>query len=238
MSNPTRSVFEGFPKTVETTKNNEEKVIIVNAKAISPLLAKIADFMTKHSTIFAGITCISLAAYNAHETGYIFTSKEQWQYAGLATLPALTFAGLHFGLYHLFRSHVEIEFSDDLITIKTLFKTYIFDRKQRHKFTAREHRKTKKENESLRLKASKRRVRWWSLPFKHYYSDAYELAFEHMGQRTVIMSIFKHKTMEMILNRLVACDEIIEGYCQKGSGQSLTPEGDWSEQSGDLHDTF
>lgn len=237
MSKQPRSVFEGFPKTIETIEN-DKKTITVYAKAVSPLMVKFADFLAKYTTIATALACFCLAVYSAYETSLVFTAQEYWQFSGLAALPVLTFASIRFSLYHLFRNHVKIEFTDDVISIRTLFKTHLFDRKQRHKFTAREHQKAAREKDSLKLKETKRRVRWWSLPFKHYYSDSYQLAFEHMGQRTVIMSIFRHKTMELILNRLIACDEVIEGYNQKGSGQSLTPEGDWSDHSGDLHDAF
>ncbi len=237
MSAHPQSVFKGFPRTLETGKN-AEKTITVYAKAVSPLMVKIADFLAKYTTIPATFGCVSLGVYNIYETGLVFSNKEYWQLAALAALPVLTYICVRFGLYHLFRNHVIIEFTDNVISIKTLFKTHLFDRKQRHKFTAREHQKATREKRSLKLKETKRKVRWWSLPFKPYYSDAYELAFEHMGQRTVIMSIFKHKKMELILNRLIACDEVIEGYNQNGSGQSLTPEGDWSEHSGELQDAF
>lgn len=226
MANDAKSPLSGAPKTIQDTFDGDIERITVYAAALTPIRARLSDWVSTATGCIALIGAI-LAALQTGEAPI-------WQFGALAAAPVLAFFGSRMALYHLLRKSVRVVFTPDEFVIHGLFRTRRFDRNMPHKFALYSHDKAKREAEIIRFRVSgmKRSLRLF--PPKHYLGASFHLSFEYLDQRNDILTIYRLKDAHRIIARLKACDTIMDGYAHKGTGQALTPEQDWSPQPGGL----
>jgi len=231
MSVKVRSVLDGFPKTIDgKTKDGQEKLTVMPT-AIVPRMAKISDITAK---IVCGLS-VPATIYEA----FLIQLNEPWHYFGLLGLPVAAYLGTKWYLRHLFTFTKRFEFTPELFIVRrVLLSNIVVDRSLPGKFTLYIHNAAQEEKENIENKKANRVKRWWNLPIRVYYGNSYHLAYEYMGQRIDIMTIFGSKKANLILSRLNNCNRIMDGYASKGQGQALRPEDEWDGQSGQLNDTF
>jgi hypothetical protein len=226
----TRSPFAGGPETIEETLPNGTKQITVLPKAITPLRAKLADWL---SNLMTG-TAFCGAVYSATLIG----DAPAWQFAALLGAPFAALPFMRMGLYHAFQKKARVVFTPETFTAHKLFCPKSFDRNMPHSFAIYYHDKKDREAEIIADKVSARAGRWWAFfPPKKYFGKSYYLSFEYMGQRNDLMLVYKYKKAQEILARLNACDEVMNGYHCKGRGQALKPQDEWTPQAGSLEDS-
>lgn len=218
---------DGFPRTrIIKSKDGAPDEHLIQAMYLTPIGARVAD---KLSLLLGGASIIGTAKAAA------FFEPSGWVTgAAMATAPFVTAMASRNGLYHLFRKPKSVMFTPDGFEVRGLFGAKAYKRDISHNFSIRQHHKTEREDAICNF--FEYRLPWWLIlkPFKRYLGEAYYVTFEYMGQRNNLMLVYKHKTAEKILNRLNACDKIMDGAAGNGRGEVLRPEDEWPTQTGSL----
>lgn len=226
MENGRQSPFEGQPTTTKITDDKGRTNYKVDIQAMTPLRARIADWLSTTASIltFGGGVFI---AFNLSEpdTAKVFALLA-------APIPAYFIA--KGALYEVMQKTVSVMFTPDEFTVSTAFGTKRFDRNMPHKFTLYVHDKAQREEEVLSYRESKRQHHWWAWKLKRYFGRSYHLSFDYLDQRNVLLTIYKRKTAHKILTRLNAVRQVMDNQTNQGAGQALSPEEDWSQQAGGL----
>lgn len=222
------SPFSGFPRTIveENCKDGVSLKHITNPRFQGPWLAKISDAVKWLSA--------TSAAGGALYVGLQYDISYLALAASTVAAPAITFVACHFGLPHVITRSARVMFTPEHFVHLGLFKVRKYDRSLPHSFALFAHRKADREEERLSYKESKSAGRWWQGAPKRYYGNSYHIAFQFMGQRHDLMTVYRHETASKILARLKASDEAMESKVGGGRGQALKPEDEWADQSGVL----
>lgn len=223
-----RTPFEGFPRTIVEEGHADGTALkhTTTPRYQGPWLARISDWLR------AGLTLVSVGA--ASYAGLQLNSHDPVMISSLVAAPFATYAACHFGLPKLIRRSARVVFTPDHFIHYGLIKPKVFDRSLPHSFALFTHRKADREEERLSYKESKSAGRWWQGARKRYYGNSYHIAFQYMGQRHNLMTVYQHEIASKILARLKANDEAVEAKVGGGRGQALKPEDEWVDQSGSL----
>jgi len=218
---------DGFPRThvIKSSDDSPDKHLI-EALYLTPMGARVADKLSLLLGIASIVAVIKASAY-FEPTGWITC-------AALIAVPIATAFGARKALYTLLRRPKSVMFTPDGFEVHGFFRTKVYKRDISHSFSIRQHHKAEREDAICNF--FEYRLPWFLIlkPFKRYLGDAYYVSFEYMGQRNNLMLVYKHKTAEKILNRLNACDRIMDGSVGNGRGEVLRPEDEWPTQTGSL----
>ena len=187
--------------------------------------------------ICAGLATCALpyGVYRIVQTGqWQFDPQQFWMLGGALAAAPVTYFAVKFGLDRLLKKTVRVVFTPKHFTISGLFGEKRFDRDLPHNFALYAHDKTRREQQVHSNRASKWKRRWWQGPRKQYYGQSGVLSFDFFDQRIDIATVFGEANCRVFLTRLTACSQIMDRYALRGTGQTLSPEGDWPSQSGDL----
>jgi len=224
----TRSPFEDFPRTI-VEENGDEGIALKHTtipRFQGPWLAKISD-ATKWIASFGAATGAVYASAQLEASPWMTLISA-------CAAPATTFTACHFGLRHIVARTSRVMFTPEHFIHFGFLKVRKYDRSLPHSFALFAHRKAGREEERLSYKESKSAGRWWQRAPKRYYGNSYHIAFQYMGQRHDLMTVYRHETASKILARLKASDEAMESKVGGGRGQALKPEDEWADQSGTL----
>ena len=235
MKKQIQSPFAGGPRTQEDTDENGQPRITVWLTALTPLRVKIADRLA----VACSALTVCAVPYGIFKIGeaslWQFETQQLWLLGGVLIAPAAVYFGVKHGLYDAFKHTVSVVFTPEHFVVKSPLGEKRFDRNQPHSFALYPHDKTKREEIVLSYRESKSARRWWQGARKRYYGRSGVLSFTYFDQRNDIRTIFGAQDCRDCLTRLTACSQVMDRYAFKGAKQALTPEGDWSSQSGDLH---
>ncbi len=67
-----------------------------------------------------------------------------------------------------------------------------------------------------------------------YYSDAYIVVLEQLGQRYDIAEVMSERRADEILARLTLCDEYMKGIVNNRKRIPMRPEDQWAGQTGSV----
>lgn len=227
MTNPrTRSVLDGGPVTKKTTDKDGQTTITVWVRAISPLMAKIADYTSYVATGAAAIASFSGAVM-----------LEDAAIAGslaMLALPVPAFFASKFITYRAFARTKPVVFTPETVAYTRFLRERVFDTNLPVKFVLHTHPRVKIEADKIELREAKRTVRWYTQRLKPYYQNSHLLVLEYMGQPNIIMSIYNQQKAQEIVARLTAVSEVIGGYGGSHRGTATSPASDWGAQAGGL----
>lgn len=227
MPNGTQSPFEGNPETTKSTDSQGRANYTVLIRAMTPRLAKLADWLSGAAALAAGVAGIKFA--------FDLPDPNTAQVLALLALPLPGYFAARAGLYEIMQARVRVVFTPETFTIeRPLMGKKKFDRHMPHKFALYHHRKADREEERLSYKEGKRQRHWWSWKLKRYFGKSYHLSFNYLDQRNQIITIYKHEKAHEILSRLNAVRQVMDNEMSKGMGQALSPEEEWADQAGGL----
>lgn len=221
--NPLMKAFEGEPKT-EITNQNGATVITVSAKHIRPRDARAND----DAAILFGFGAVGVAIWIAVAMQGITPEAIMTACAGLFGRPLLQMSYREWG-------HVttNLQFTEEFIFIQRApvwFETpqwEKFDRRSPHRFVVLEHEKAREEKDEIEYRArnnpGKRVAR--------YYTDSYFVVLEYLGQRVDLVEVMGARRARAILERLVLCDEYMNGVVSARQRLPLRPQDEWSGPS-------
>ena len=72
---------------------------------------------------------------------------------------------------------------------------------------------------------------------RRYYQDSYHLAFEYVGQRNDVATIYGRPEAQAVLARMKSVDEVMTAHANRGDGTPLRPQQEWVEQPGAIPET-
>ena len=216
--------LEGEPKT-EMVKVKGRTIINVEIKHLPPALAQDAD-----EAAWCGVFLMFLAPFGI---GYL--AQEFTPIMGALWLASIC-------AYHPIRacfrevSHEtpKVQFTEKTIEMSWQGKWRAFDRDHSHRFILLEHDKTKAENDELDFKRQYASKNGQVRRVTRYFSNAYVVAFEYLGQRFDIVEVMGRKEATAIVARLTLCDEMMKSLVSTRPNVVLKPEDEWDELPGGL----
>jgi hypothetical protein len=222
-----RHPFEGKPLTREVTDENGNVRFEVTAAVLTPLRARIADeFALWTAAAVAALLILYVMNHNP-------------------TLPTLLFAASAWFLHPLFklawrqslRHSVHLVITEEEFRFRGWAGWRSFDRKLQHRFALILHDKARRERERHELEERKAQQRKKIIKKRRYYQDSYHLAFEYIGQRNDVATIYGRPEAQAVLARLKGVDEVMTAHANRGGGTPLRPQQEWVEQPGAIPET-
>ena len=224
-SQPT-SPFKGGPSTKFKRDKNGEPQITVFASALTPLRARIINWVSGAT----GLAALSGGFYAMAMEGS-FTSD------GLVTVlasAAFSVPITWLGLRRVLKSNATVIFTATDIEVRKLIGGRQFKRAYPHAFSLLPHDKTAIEKERHAFLDRKRPPKWWSLQRKKYYGKSYHVVLTYLGERYDILTVYGRKNGVKIQARLQACGVVMNGVDFSDGGIALSPETDWATDAGGL----
>lgn len=224
--NPLEEVLKDGPKTTIATENNQV-VITVEARHLKPLDAKIADVEGSLAAwgVVIGATWMGLTVEDA---------------AVMASVLGLGGVVGRRSLQRYARQHSEevttVRFTETGIGVLQPpsglrpAEWKYFDSRLQHRFVRLTHDWAQDEMDKHAYQNQNspgaRRTR--------YYSDAYFVVLEQLGQRYDIAEVMGERRADEILARLTLCDEYMKGVVNERKRIPMRPEDQWSVQTGSV----
>ena len=112
-----------------------------------------------------------------------------------------------------------------------------FDRKLQHRFALILHDKARRERDRHELEERKAQQSKKIIKKRRYYQESYHLAFEYVGQRNDVATIYGRPEAQAVLARLKGVDEVMTAHANRGGGTPLRPQQEWVEQPGAIPET-
>jgi len=218
--------FRGGPLTRTFTGRNGEPEIAVQARALTPLRAR----LTHYAGIGAGVAMSGICACDLALGGPVSLEG----FAGLLGLTAAAYPVARFGLRQLVMTGARVTFAPDRITVSHTLKSRRFERSHPHGFVLLPHDKADKERDRHAFLDRKYPPKWWSWKRKKYYGESFHVVLECFGERHDILTVFGGKKAAAIQARLKACDAVMDGIGFSDSGVALSPGSDWNVDAGGL----
>jgi len=215
--------YDGKPKTSHGVDGNSVSVFTIKTKELTPVRAKIADWLAILTVAFF----ISLPIIRL----YIHHKETEFVTLGLVFY---FFAVFGFPLFSAlwrfnFKKEVKIMLTAELFMVEHWSGWKRYNRTLAHSFFMIPHDKAKKEAEKIDLDIQ----RGHASSRTRYYSDSYHLCYSYAGTRHDIVTVMGHKEASAILARLTLCDETINAQTGMGDGIPLSPADQWNN-SGDI----
>lgn len=228
MSKKTRSPFLGKPRTRRTTDLRGNPVILVTPDELTPLRAKVADFL-------AGVSAMGLLAHLV--SGLSAVPALSATELGLAIGAPLALYPVIRGVYRwFFTKQTRVMFTPTLFRVKRGLFWVNFDRQLEHKFEMIPHDKTEVEREQHEYAARKAQLQGRAIKKRRYYGQSYHISFEYMGQRNDVLSVYGVQAARRIKERFELCDKVINLELSTAQGAPLKPEDQWDTTTGDIPD--
>lgn len=230
MESKIQSPFAGKPVTTETKDEQGRSTYSVELSALTPLRARVADWLSGIASFAVGIGALRLI-FMLH-----VSNTPQILALLVAPLPAYWIA--RYALYRGMQKTVHVMFTPEHFTIRRMLGNKTFDRNLPHSFALYVHDRAGREEEVLSYKESKLKNSWWPWALKRYLGRSYHLSFDYLDQRNEIMTVYRRKHAHAMLARLNAVRRVMDNEAGFGSGQALAPERDWTAQPGELAGSF
>ena len=220
------SPFDDEPLTERFTEKNGDMAFRVKPLVLTPERVKLARFL-------AGLSTFGLMVGGF----YALTDKPDvtiWLWLAILLGPVLAFPLLNGFWQSSFYITIEIILTTDQFKFRSQGRWQIYDRRLPHKFALILHDKTQAEKDANELAVRQGQAHGQVIAPKRYYGDSFHLSFEYLGQRNDVLTVYGHKEALEILNRLKACDEVLDGEIHMGDGTALDPEDQWTDQPGGI----
>lgn len=224
--NPIDEVLKDGPKTTVTTENGQV-VMTVEAQHLTPFEAKTADI---EATLLAWGAVIGAAWLGITEPDA----------AGLATVLGLGGMCGRTYLQRYARKHSDqtttVRFTETGIGVlpPSLWppnqQWKCFDSRLPHRFFRVEHDRAQQERDEHQYQ----RQNSPGVRLTRYYSDAYIVVLEQLGQRYDIAEVMSERRADEILARLTLCDEYMKGIVNNRKRIPMRPEDQWAGQTGSV----
>lgn len=222
-----RHPLETKPRTVERADRNGRPVFEITPRVMTPLRVKLAEgvgCITTIATILLGAVGLSavpgLLGHLAFPVALI--------------LGAMTGPLQRIAWRHILKKKKQIVISADHFSVKTILGWKHFDRHVEHGFVLYPHEQ--RTNELMRIEYRKAEAALNRQVYRpvRCYSDSFHLVFEYLGQPIKIVDIFGEEDARKVMNRIIACEKLIEGSRGHGKGTALEAKGDWKRGAGEL----
>lgn len=220
--NALAKAFQGEPQTTLTEANGQTSITVA-ARHLRPDDAHGGD-------LFAA--CLA-GGFGGLSVFYAVGAQEIWG----PLLIAVTAFWSHSFMREQFRewgqATTNIRFTEDAIYFQRaplLFEEVgweKFDRRSPHRFVILEHERAREEKDEIEYRVRnnpKRRV-------ARYYTDSYFVVLEYLGQRIDLVEVMGARRARAILERLVLCDEYMNGVVSARQRLPMRPEDEWSGPS-------
>ena len=229
--NPTRPEvrhpFEGKPATREVTDDNGNVHFEVTAAVLTPLGAKVADELALWTA--GAVAALLILHVMNHDP----------------TLPTLLLAASAWFLHPVFklawrkslRRSVQMVITAEEFRFRGWGGWRSFDRKLQHRFALILHDKARRERDRHELEERKAQQSKKIIKKRRYYQESYHLAFEYIGQRNDVATIYGRPEAQAVLARLKGVDEVMTAHANRGGGTPLRPQQEWVEQPGAIPET-
>jgi hypothetical protein len=226
MTLPVKHPFADRPQTIQSVDEKGRPTYVVKARALTPVRAKCADALTFCGTLAAVAGVLSGVGASG--------SPDDWLWVGGFLGPLASAPLQRLGLGRLLQKQREIALTADTFSFKTLTGWKHYNRHLEHSFALYRHDQAEEEMILQDLRVRKAAAKGSIIKAERYYADSYHLVFEYLGQRIDVMDIYRKKDAQRILNRLSACDAVVNAGLGQGKGTALSPEDDWTEGPGAL----
>jgi hypothetical protein len=218
--------FDGAPITREVTGDDGRPELHITACPPTPASVRYGDIMgTVHALFWAGIGLYSLP-------------RQDYPLLGGALFVAGPLLA-HGWLCRLFADELavttHIRFTEDSFSMKRGKEDWqVFDRRHPHRFVLLPHDRAQEEKDRHEYEKAKASIGRRAVMPRRYYTNAFHVVFEYLGQRHDILEVHGPKEAQAILTRLLTCDSLMEAQANKGKGVPLTPADEWGPQPGDI----
>lgn len=224
--NPFLEAIKDGPKTTLGTDSGRV-VMTVEASHLTPFDAKIADFeavLVMFGAVIGGIWMAMAAPDFAVPAAGLFLSgvcgrtylqRTSRQQSEVTTIVRFT------------ETKIEVK-AASAWELNPEWKS--FDSRLPHRFVRVPHdwaQHERDEHEYQRRNSPEARL-------TRYYSDAFIIVLEQLGQRHDIAEVMTAKRADEILTRLTLCDEYMKGIVNERKRLPLRPEDQWSGQTGSV----
>jgi hypothetical protein len=218
--------FDGLPETREVTDDDGRAEFHITACPPTPASVRYGDIMGTVVTLFwAGIGLYSLP-------------QQDYPLVGAALFVAGPILA-HGWLRRLFAEELavttRIRFAEDTFAVKRGSEDWqVFDRRHPHRFVLLPHDRAQEEKDRHEYEKARASIAHRAVLPRRYYTSAFHVVFEYLGQRHDICEVHGPKEAQAILTRLLACDSLMDAQASKGKGLPLTPADEWAPQPGDI----
>lgn len=229
MTNPIITPFEGDPRTERLLLPDATIKFRMYPRELTPLRAWFADKTAGTLSFLGGLE----GALVLYERG----TQSPWSWSIALGAPFIGYAILLRVFRALLKRPSQIELTGPHFRFKQKGRWQTYDRRLSHRFSLHPHRLGRKEQQSHQKQMQLAARRGQTLFKKAYYAESYHLVFEYLGQAQEIVSIYDRERALKVLNRLKACDEVLNNEVGSSDGIALDPEEQWTEGPGDIPET-
>lgn len=221
-----QTAFQGEPETVIGTDNGRT-TITVTARHLRPDDANIADL----DGIVCALGAVGLAGWIGYETMEVSAPVIGLFCGGLFGRPLMQ---LQFRRWS--QRTATIVFTEDSIAVQKAYRKLLepawhsFDRRHPHRFVLLPHDKAQAERDELEYQVRSTPAR----RVTRYYSDAFVVVLEYMGQRFDVAEVMGKRKATAILDRLSLCDQYMNGLAAAGQKIPLSPADEWAGTGGSV----
>ncbi|MBT3039183.1 MAG: hypothetical protein KME37_09620 [Candidatus Thiodiazotropha sp. (ex Codakia orbicularis)] len=218
--------FDGLPRTKIITDENGDSAYRITPFELTPLLAKIADFLAVVSAICIGIFSVLQVSKNQQATDL------QWILS--ITSPWLSYPFMKLLWRLALRRPSRIVIAPRQVKVRRWYGWAVFDRTLPHKFSALAHDKTRVEQEQIDFVVRREQARGKIIHKTRYYGESFHIIFEYLGQRQDLLTIYGPESAKRMLTRLIACNSVMNKKNRMDEGASLGPDYEWPDDTGDI----
>lgn len=228
----TISPLKGRPFTRTKTARDGSPIIVVRPQELTPLRAKVADFLGGASAL--GLLYAAFEHLQALQQALLTTQDVTM---GVAIGGPLLMFPILKTIYRWFMcKETRVIFTPTEFRVRRYmgFGWRKYDRQIGHKFALIPHDKTQTEQDQHEYARRKAQQSGQVIKKTRYYGESFHLIFEYLGQRHDVMTIYGQKQALRVLSRMKICDEMMDMALGKGDGGALTPQEQWSDQPGGI----
>lgn len=216
--------LEGEPKT-EMLSINGRTVINVEITHLPPAMAQDAD-----GCAWLGACLLFLAPFGIGYVEQDFTALMGMLWAA----STCAYHPLRYWCREAARETAKVRFTEKTFEMNWKDNWRTFDRDHSHRFILLEHDKARDENDELDFKRQQASANGQAQRVTRYFSNAYIVALEYLGQRFDIAEVMGRKEATAIVARLTLCDEMMKSLVNSRPSVVLKPEDEWDELPGGL----
>ncbi|HKJ74229.1 MAG TPA: hypothetical protein VKA19_08955 [Alphaproteobacteria bacterium] len=221
------SPFKGRPATWEhRDKDGRPAAFTIAPRELTPWRAKIADFL-------AAPTAFGIVAMNISYLEGIGNDSD-WVLAAAILLPLLAIPVLRGAWRYLLRKQVRILLTPEQVKVDGWLGWRCYDRTLPHSFALLAHDRTRAEQDAIEFEMRQAQARGQVIRKTRYFGESYHVHLQYLGQRVDLMTVFGQKPARALVERLNACDGIMDRRAGLGDGVTLDPSDEWGDAPGDL----
>ncbi|MBV8978186.1 MAG: hypothetical protein JO261_04395 [Alphaproteobacteria bacterium] len=224
MFHKVRSPFAGKPATRQIADHNGAPGFQVQPRVLTPIRAMAVNWLT-------GIAVVAGVGYGLAGVASS-PSPDSGMLTAAVAVPLVGGFVLYEALRSLFRKRVQLMFTLDRFSVKTLFGWKHYDRLLPHRFALLQHDWTQAEQEQQEFQAALAQRRGKLIRKQRWFGKSFHVSFDYLGQRNDVLTVYGPKEAMAIVTRLNACDSVLDALARRGQGTPLTPADEWGDQPG------